>query len=47
MTINTGVRSPEDHKPDRIVNDEGDDQSPTYSRDWLVDDVYYTTRTKP
>ncbi len=35
MTINTGVRSPEDHKPDRIVNDEGDDQSPTYSRDWF------------
>ncbi len=43
----TGGRSPEDHKPDRIANDEGDDQSPTYSRDWLVDDVYYTTRTKP
>ncbi len=25
---------------------EGNDQSPTYSRDWLVDDVYYTTRSK-
>ncbi len=37
----------EDHKPDRTAKDECDDQSPTYSRDWLVDDVYYTTRTKP
>ncbi len=43
MTITTGCRSPEDHKLDTIAND----QSPTYSRDWLVDDVYYTTRTKP
>ncbi len=40
MTTTTRGRSPKDHKPDRI---EGDDQSPTYSRDWLVDDVYYTT----
>ncbi len=29
------------------MNDEGLYQSPTYSRDWFVDDVYYTTRTKP
>ncbi len=27
-------------KPDRIANDEGDDQFHIYSRDWLVDDVY-------
>ncbi len=46
-TTTTGGRSPEHHKPDRIANNEGDNQSPTYSRDWLVDDVYYTTRTKP
>ncbi len=32
MTTTTGVRSPKDHKPDRIANDEGDDQSPTYSK---------------
>ncbi len=47
MTTTTGGRSPEDHKPDRIANDKGDNQSPTYSRDWLVDDLYYTTQTKP
>ncbi len=29
------------------MNDEDDDQSPTYSRDWLVDNVYYLTQTKP
>ncbi len=30
-----------------MTNDEGDDQSQTYSRNWLSDDVYYTTRPKP
>ncbi len=30
-----------------MTNDEGNDQSHTYSRDWLVDDVYHTTRSKP
>ncbi len=42
-TTTTRGRSAEDHKPDRIVNDECDDQSPTYSRDWFVADIYYTT----
>ncbi len=28
------------------MNGEGNDQSNTYSRDWLVDDVYYTTHSK-
>ncbi len=46
MITTTGGRSPKEHKPDRIANDEDNDQYPTYSRDWLVDDVYYTTRTK-
>ncbi len=32
--------------PEKITNDDGNDQSPTYIRDWLVDDVYYTTRFK-
>ncbi len=35
------------HEPERVTNDESNDQSPTYSRDWLVDAVYYTTRSKP
>ncbi len=30
-----------------MTNDEGDDQSHTYSRNWLLDDVYHTTRSKP
>ncbi len=46
MTTTTGGRSPEYHKPAGFANDEGDDQSPTYSRDGLVDDVYYPTRKK-
>ncbi len=29
------------------TNDEGNDQSHTYNRDWLVDDVYHTTSSKP
>ncbi len=32
--------------PEKITNDESNDQSPTYSRDWLVDDVYYSTHSK-
>ncbi len=30
-----------------MTNYEGNDQSHTYSRDWLVYDVYHTTRSKP
>ncbi len=26
---------------------DGNDQSHTYSRDWLMDDVYHTTRSRP
>ncbi len=30
-----------------MTNDEGDDKSQSYSRNWLLDDVYHTTRSKP
>ncbi len=30
-----------------MTKDEGDNQSLNYSRNWLSDDVYYTTRSKP
>ncbi len=30
-----------------ITNDEGNDQAHTYSRDWLVDNVYNTAHSKP
>ncbi len=30
-----------------MTNNECDDQSHTYSRNWLVDDVYQTIRMKP
>ncbi len=40
-------RRPENHEPKRTTDDEGNDQSQTYSRDCLVDDVYYTTCSKP
>ncbi len=46
-TTTTRDRSPENHEPEKTTIDEGNDQSPTYSRDWWVDDVYYTTRSKP
>ncbi len=29
------------------TDSDGDDQSHTYSRNWLVDDVYYTSHSKP
>ncbi len=46
MTTTTRSRSPETHVPEKITNNDCNDQSPTYSRDRLVDDVYYTTRSK-
>ncbi len=45
-TSTTRGRSPEDHKLNRIANDEGVSQSPTYSRDLLVDNDYHMTRIK-
>ncbi len=30
-----------------MTNDEGNDQSHTYSRNWLLDDVYHATQSKP
>ncbi len=30
-----------------MTNDEGNNQSHTYSRNWLLDDVYRMTRSKP
>ncbi len=30
-----------------MTNNEGDDQSQTYSRNWLLDNVYHTNRSKP
>ncbi len=47
MNSITRGRIPEAHEPEKVTNDGSNDQSPTYSRDWLVDDVYYTTCSKP
>ncbi len=47
ITASTRGRHLEDHEPQTFMNDDVNDESPSYSRDWLVDDVYYTTCSKP
>ncbi len=47
MTTTIRGRSPEAHEPEKFRNDDNNNQSSTYSRDWLVEDVYYPTRSKP
>ncbi len=47
MATTTIGRSPKAHEPEKFTNDGSNDQSPTYSRDWMGDDVYYTTHSKP
>ncbi len=43
ITTTTRGRSPEIHGLKKIMDEDGNDQSHTYSRDWLVEDVYHTT----
>ncbi len=44
---NTSSGSPTIHEPQEMTNAEGNNQSQTYSRGWLLDDVYQTIRSKP
>ncbi len=47
ITSTTRGRISQNHEPKNIMNEEGDDPSHTNSRDWLMDNIYYTTHSKP
>ncbi len=44
---NTSSESPTIHGQQEMTKAEGNNQSPTYSRGWLLDDMYQTIRSKP
>ncbi len=47
VTSDTKGRHPKDHMSrNENSDDDGDHQSHTYSKDWLVDDLYYRSHSK-